>query len=51
MVRIRRSQTRRSLGRLARRADTGTDPADLALIEVVDSVEEGPEPDGRQVTV
>jgi DNA-binding MarR family transcriptional regulator len=45
MVRIRRSQTRRTFGRLAEQAGQG--PLDLALVGVVDAVEEG----GAPVTV
>lgn len=44
-VRIRRSQTRRTLGRMA--AQAGREPFDLALVGVVDAVEEG----GPEVTV
>lgn len=50
MVRIRRSQTRRSLARRA--AETGADlPADLAVLGVVDAVDEGPPPGAEVVSV
>jgi DNA-binding MarR family transcriptional regulator len=49
LVRIRRSQTRRSLGRLATR-EVG-EPVDLTLLGVVDAVEEGPDRDGQPVSV
>ncbi len=49
MVRIRRSQTRRTLGRmLTRDLDR---PADLAHVAIVDAVEEGPGRPGHEVTV
>jgi DNA-binding MarR family transcriptional regulator len=49
MVRLRRSQTRRTLGRLATRALER--PVDLSLVGVVDAVEDGPERPGGEVTV
>jgi DNA-binding MarR family transcriptional regulator len=49
IVRLRRSQTRRFLGRLAAR-DAG-ETVDFSLWGVVDAVEEGPDPDGEPVSV
>lgn len=50
MIRIRRSQTRRSLARRA--AEAGADlPADLAVLGVVDAVDEGPPPGVEVVSV
>jgi len=49
MVRIRRSQTRRTLGRTLA-LDLGR-PVDLAHVAVVDAVEEGPDHPGHEVTV
>jgi DNA-binding MarR family transcriptional regulator len=49
MVRIRRSQTRRTLGRLATR-DLGH-PVDLAQLDAVFAVDEGPDQPGQEVTV
>ncbi|HEV8653845.1 MAG TPA: MarR family winged helix-turn-helix transcriptional regulator [Actinomycetes bacterium] len=49
MVRIRRSQTRRTLGRRLTR-DLGH-PIGLAHVGVVDAVEEGPDHPGQEVTV
>jgi DNA-binding MarR family transcriptional regulator len=49
MVRMRRSQTRRFLGRLAARE--AREPVDFSLWGVVDAVEEGPDPDGEPVSV
>ena len=49
MVRIRRSQTRRTLGRLATR-DLG-DAVDLAQLDAVLAVDVGPEQPGQEVTV
>ena len=49
MVRIRRSQRRRTIGRRA--ADEGSRPVDLALVEVVDAVEQGPSEGARGVSV
>jgi DNA-binding MarR family transcriptional regulator len=49
MVRIRRSQTRRTLGRLAtRELGQAVDPAQL---DVVFAVDEGPDQPGQEVTV
>jgi DNA-binding MarR family transcriptional regulator len=49
MVRIRRSQTRRTLARLA---GGGADPApDPGLDQAIDAVEEGPDGTGHEVTV
>lgn len=49
MVRIRRSQTRRTLGRLATR-DLGQ-AVDPAQLDVVFAVDEGPDRPGQEVTV
>jgi len=49
MVRIRRSQTRRTLARLA--GDEDGAASDPGLTSVVDAVEEGPERSDREVTV
>lgn len=49
MVRIRRSQSKRTLGRLMT-SRFGID-VDFATSAVVDAVEEGPEPEGRELTV
>jgi len=49
MVRIRRSQTRRTLGRLTTR-DLGG-PVDLAQLDAVFAVDEGPDLPGQEVTV
>jgi DNA-binding MarR family transcriptional regulator len=49
MLRIRRSQTRRSLNRIAARASEC--PPDHSAIAVADAVDEGPPEPGTQVTV
>ena len=49
MLRIRRSQSRRTLGRLA--AQELGRPVDASHFLVVDAVEEGPERPGQEVTV
>ena len=49
MVRIRRSQTRRSLSKIAARE--GECPADHGVISVADAVDEGAPAPGAQVTV
>ena len=49
MMRIRRSQTRRTLGRLATR-DVGQN-VDLAQLDVVFAVDEGPARPGEELTV
>jgi len=47
--RLRRNQTRRSLGKIAEHQLTG--PAELSLVPVLYAVEEGAEPDSEGVTV
>ncbi|HEX2034157.1 MAG TPA: MarR family winged helix-turn-helix transcriptional regulator [Chloroflexota bacterium] len=49
MVRLRRSQTRRTLSRLA--GGEGVETAAAALFGMVDAVEEGPEWPGQEITV
>jgi len=49
MGRLRRNQTRRSLGRIAEQQADGR--ADLSLVPVLYAVEEGAEPDSEGVTV
>jgi DNA-binding MarR family transcriptional regulator len=49
MLRIRRSQTRRSLNRLAQR--DGSCPPDFTVISVADAVDEGPSESDEEVTV
>jgi len=49
LVRIRRSMGKRTLGRLMAR-DLGA-PVDLALLGVLDAVDEGPQTPGEEVTV
>ncbi len=49
MIRIRRRQSRRALGRSV--SNSLTEPVDLQLVAVVDAVEEGAELSGNEVTV
>lgn len=49
MVRLRRSMSRRTLGRQIAQERCG--PPDIAYMAVVDAVEEGPDPDTGGVTV